>query len=217
VPVLTLITISLPCIIQEALAESGFSVTRLNTYNTSAVKSVAPGLLEAAVGAQVVTFGSPSAVKAWVELVGLQVRSRGGARRGEMRTKNKQLLSSTKAVALACMSVPLRGSHLSPCHDNEVLSDDDHSVHDALGFSLLQTASEKLSVCTLHTPRALQTASEKLSVCIGTTSARACDAAGLPRARIFYPESPGVEGWIEAVLRAFKEHGIAYGHQNVTA
>jgi len=103
VPVLTLITISLPCIIQEALAESGFSVTRLNTYNTTAVKSVAPGLLEAAVGAQVVTFGSPSAVKAWVELVGLQVRSRGGARRGEMRTKNKQLLSSTKAVALACM------------------------------------------------------------------------------------------------------------------
>lgn len=60
--------------LQEALGQSGFKVTRMNTYNTSGIKRVAPELLKAALGAQIVTFGSPSAVKAWVDLVGMQVR-----------------------------------------------------------------------------------------------------------------------------------------------
>ena len=46
----------------------------MNTYNTSGVKTVAPELLKAALEARIVTFGSPSAVKAWISLVGLQVR-----------------------------------------------------------------------------------------------------------------------------------------------
>lgn len=39
----------------------------------SGVKGVEPELLQAALSADIVTFGSPSAVKAWVSLVGLEV------------------------------------------------------------------------------------------------------------------------------------------------
>ena len=53
-------------------------VVRMNTYNTSGVKKVAPELLQAALKAPIVTFGSPSAVKAWVALVGLAVSPSGG-------------------------------------------------------------------------------------------------------------------------------------------
>lgn len=61
--------------LQDSLATSGFTVTRLDTYNTSSVASVPPYLLEAAKEAEVVTFGSPSAVKAWVSLVGIDLAS----------------------------------------------------------------------------------------------------------------------------------------------
>ncbi|KAJ9527343.1 hypothetical protein QJQ45_025608 [Haematococcus lacustris] len=59
--------------LQDSLAASGFIVQRLNTYSTSSVSQVAPELLSAAAGAPIVTFGSPTAVKAWVGLVGLKV------------------------------------------------------------------------------------------------------------------------------------------------
>eukprot|EP00878_Enallax_costatus_P004246 GHUV01004476.1.p1 GENE.GHUV01004476.1~~GHUV01004476.1.p1 ORF type:complete len:287 (+),score=66.67 GHUV01004476.1:206-1066(+) len=57
--------------LQDSLAAAGFNVQRINTYNTVGVTNVDKGLLEQAIAADVVTFGSPSAVKAWVALVGL--------------------------------------------------------------------------------------------------------------------------------------------------
>ncbi|GAX79037.1 hypothetical protein CEUSTIGMA_g6477.t1 [Chlamydomonas eustigma] len=63
--------------LQNALTENGYTVTRMNTYNTSGVINVEPEVLQQALTADIVTFGSPSAVKAWVQLVGLEVaRSR---------------------------------------------------------------------------------------------------------------------------------------------
>lgn len=62
--------------LQESLEASGFSVNCIRTYDTVGVKSVDPAALEAALAADVVTFGSPSAVKAWAALVG-EERARG--------------------------------------------------------------------------------------------------------------------------------------------
>ncbi|KAI8463502.1 MAG: tetrapyrrole biosynthesis, uroporphyrinogen III synthase [Monoraphidium minutum] len=56
--------------LQSSLEASGFSVNCIRTYDTVGVKAAEPGVLEAALAADVVTFGSPSAVKAWVALVG---------------------------------------------------------------------------------------------------------------------------------------------------
>jgi uroporphyrinogen-III synthase len=58
--------------LQNGLAEAGFQVRRLHTYDTRPVSGVPDEALAAAKGADVVTFGSPSAVKAWVGLVGLE-------------------------------------------------------------------------------------------------------------------------------------------------
>ncbi|GFR40246.1 hypothetical protein Agub_g817 [Astrephomene gubernaculifera] len=58
--------------LQDSLAAAGWEVTRINTYDTCSVTSVPPEALQAALSAQVVTYGSPSAVKAWVGLVGRQ-------------------------------------------------------------------------------------------------------------------------------------------------
>jgi uroporphyrinogen-III synthase len=46
-------------------------VTRLNTYSTEKVTAVDPDAMALALAADVVTFGSPSAVKAWLALSGL--------------------------------------------------------------------------------------------------------------------------------------------------
>lgn len=109
--------------LQNGLRESGFDVVRLNTYDTKSIGDVPPALLASALEAPVVTFGSPSAVKAWVSLVG-------------------------------------------------------------------QDAAEK-----------------RLSVCIGSTSAKACRAAGLTK--VYFPDAPGIEGWVASVLEAMREAGIA--------
>ena len=45
-------------------------MVRLNTYSTERVASLDPADIARAVAADVVTFGSPSAVRAWVELCG---------------------------------------------------------------------------------------------------------------------------------------------------
>jgi uroporphyrinogen-III synthase len=42
-----------------------------------------------------------------------------------------------------------------------------------------------------------------VSVCIGATSARACEAAGM--ARVLYPDSPGIEGWVDTVREALAQ------------
>eukprot|EP00877_Chromochloris_zofingiensis_P009438 jgi/Chrzof1/4748/Cz14g24240.t1_UROS1[v5.2] len=58
--------------LQDSLTGSGFSVKRINTYDTVPVSDVPPELLQEAMAADIITFGSPSAVKAWVSLVGLE-------------------------------------------------------------------------------------------------------------------------------------------------
>jgi uroporphyrinogen-III synthase len=102
-----------PGTVQAGLEARGFSVQRLNTYDTGAARW-SPAEAAAAAQAAVATFGSPSAVKAWA------------AQRG------------TEA----------------------------HSA---------------------------------LAACIGETSATACRAAGWSEAAVFWPEKPGMEGWVKAV------------------
>ncbi|MQM00459.1 hypothetical protein Taro_033198 [Colocasia esculenta] len=55
--------------IEEGLSVRGFVVTRLNTYNTVPVDEVDPMVLRQAVSAPVVAVASPSAVRAWVNLI----------------------------------------------------------------------------------------------------------------------------------------------------
>ena len=55
---------------QEGLEQRGFTVRRLNTYNTVPVESLSPADLDAARSASVAAFASPSAVKSWLALVG---------------------------------------------------------------------------------------------------------------------------------------------------
>ena len=58
--------------LQSGLEHRGCQVVRLNTYNTVPVASLDPKQLAAAQQAQVLAVASPSAVKAWVKLAGLQ-------------------------------------------------------------------------------------------------------------------------------------------------
>jgi uroporphyrinogen-III synthase len=46
--------------------------------------------------------------------------------------------------------------------------------------------------------------SSVLAACIGETSAQACREEGWPEERIFYPDQPGIAGWVEAVQEATK-------------
>jgi uroporphyrinogen-III synthase len=55
---------------QSGLAERGFEVVRLNTYDTLPVDSLPADVLGTAQRADVVAFASPSAVKAWHKLAG---------------------------------------------------------------------------------------------------------------------------------------------------
>lgn len=43
-----------------------------------------------------------------------------------------------------------------------------------------------------------------LAACIGETSATACREMGWPEDRIFYPEKPGIDGWVKAVEEAMQ-------------
>ncbi|KAF5837730.1 tetrapyrrole biosynthesis, uroporphyrinogen III synthase [Dunaliella salina] len=112
--------------LQDSLQASGFQVDRMDTYDTRGVSSAPEDLLGKALAADIVTFGSPSAVKAWVSLAGLE------------------------------------------------------------------------------------TAKDKVNVCIGSTSARACEAAGL--SKVYFPEAPGIEGWVECVVqqcRSLQSSGVS--------
>lgn len=50
-----------------------------------------------------------------------------------------------------------------------------------------------------------------LAACIGETSAEACRKSGWGEDEIFYPEKPGIEGWVEAIEEAL-EHESAVTH-----
>eukprot|EP00898_Chlorokybus_atmophyticus_P008657 jgi/Chlat1/8793/Chrsp90S00887 len=56
--------------IEAGLKARGFHITRLNTYNTRSVSHIDASLKTAAASAPVAAFGSPTAVRAWIELLG---------------------------------------------------------------------------------------------------------------------------------------------------
>jgi len=62
--------------LQDGLEARGCIVTRLNTYNTVKVSEVPADLLKLAAASDVITIGSPSAVKAWVTIAGQEVAER---------------------------------------------------------------------------------------------------------------------------------------------
>ncbi|XP_019152742.1 PREDICTED: uroporphyrinogen-III synthase, chloroplastic isoform X1 [Ipomoea nil] len=55
--------------IEEGLSKRGFEVTRLNTYTTAPIQHVDEALLKIALCAPVVAVASPSAIRAWANLV----------------------------------------------------------------------------------------------------------------------------------------------------
>ncbi|XP_024022972.1 uroporphyrinogen-III synthase, chloroplastic isoform X2 [Morus notabilis] len=55
--------------IEDGLSNRGFEVTRLNTYTTAPVQDVDQKVFEQALSAPVVTVASPSAIRAWVNLL----------------------------------------------------------------------------------------------------------------------------------------------------
>lgn len=59
-------------IVQAGLTARGFTVERLNTYNTVPVEALPALELAAARGAKVWAFASPSAIKAWLACAGGQ-------------------------------------------------------------------------------------------------------------------------------------------------
>lgn len=103
--------------LETGLLARGFEVIRLNTYSTDSVKVIDPSVLALAVAAPVVALASPTAVRAWVDLIDL----------------------STWVGAAAC---------------------------------------------------------------IGQTSAVAAQKAGLKR--VFYPDNPGIDGWVQSILDALE-------------
>ncbi|CAH2060795.1 unnamed protein product [Thlaspi arvense] len=61
--------LSMICILEEGLSRRGFEVLRLNTYTTVPVQSVDAMLLQQALSAPVLAVASPSAVRAWMNLI----------------------------------------------------------------------------------------------------------------------------------------------------
>lgn len=47
-----------------------------------------------------------------------------------------------------------------------------------------------------------------LAACIGETSAQACRDRGLAEEQIFYPEKPGIPGWVDAIQEAIESLAI---------
>lgn len=72
-------------------------------------------------------------------------------------------------------------------------------------------SSNKVQVACFASPSAvkgwLQNTEENtkvLAACIGETSAVACKELGWDENQIFYPEAPGLEGWVEAIQKAIE-------------
>lgn len=104
--------------IEHSLSERGFQVTRLNTYSTVPIQEVNQAMLAEAALAPVVAVASPSAVRAWANII-------------------SKFESWNGALA-----------------------------------------------------------------CIGETSASAAREAGLQK--IYYPENPGFEGWVQSIMEALR-------------
>ncbi|XP_058097052.1 uroporphyrinogen-III synthase, chloroplastic [Magnolia sinica] len=106
--------------IEEGLSDRGFEVTRLNTYSTVPVRNVDQTFLTQALSAPVVAVASPSAIRAWVNLI-----------------------------------------PKSESWNNSI-------------------------------------------ACIGETTALAAKRSGLKN--VYYPENPGVDGWVDSIMEALRVH-----------
>ncbi|VVA98546.1 unnamed protein product [Arabis nemorensis] len=106
--------------IEDGLSSRGFEVLRLNTYTTIPVQSVDAMLLQQALSAPVLSVASPSAIRAWINLI-----------------QNVEQWSNYVA-------------------------------------------------------------------CIGETTASAAKRLGLKN--VYYPEQPGIEGWVESIMEALDAH-----------
>jgi uroporphyrinogen-III synthase len=73
-----------------------------------------------------------------------------------------------------------------------------------------QEVASRTTVAAFGSPSAVKTWAERLgarsclAACIGETSASACRRLGWEDSSIFYPESPGMEGWAAAVEAAIE-------------
>ncbi|KAJ0246368.1 Uroporphyrinogen-III synthase [Hirschfeldia incana] len=106
--------------IEEGLSRRGFDVLRLNTYTTVPVQSVDSMLLQQALSAPVLSVASPSAIRAWMNLI-----------------ENEKHWSNSVA-------------------------------------------------------------------CIGETTASAARRLGFKK--VYHPEQPGLEGWVESIMEALVAH-----------
>lgn len=106
--------------IEEGLSRRGFDVLRLNTYTTVPVQSVDAMLLQQAMSAPVLSVASPSALRAWMNLI-----------------ENEKEWSNNLA-------------------------------------------------------------------CIGETTASAARRLGFKK--VYHPEQPGLEGWVESIMEALVAH-----------
>lgn len=106
--------------IEEGLSRRGFDVLRLNTYTTVPVQSVDATLLQQALSAPVLSVASPSAIRAWMNLI-----------------QNEKQWSNNVA-------------------------------------------------------------------CIGETTASAARRLGFKK--VYHPEQPGLEGWVDSIMEALTAH-----------
>ncbi|CAF2049289.1 hypothetical protein HID58_035971 [Brassica napus] len=106
--------------IEEGLSRRGFEVLRLNTYTTVPVQSVDATLLQQALSAPVLSVASPSAIRAWMNLI-----------------QNEKQWSNNIA-------------------------------------------------------------------CIGETTASAARRLGFKK--VYHPEQPGLEGWVDSIMEALTAH-----------
>ncbi|CAM9290048.1 unnamed protein product [Phaeothamnion confervicola] len=73
-----------------------------------------------------------------------------------------------------------------------------------------EAAAATAAVAAFGSPSAVKTWAARrgvagcLAACIGETSAVACRKQGWPEEAIFYPEQPGMDGWVAAVARALQ-------------
>jgi uroporphyrinogen-III synthase len=74
-------------------------------------------------------------------------------------------------------------------------------------------AAAQAAVATFGSPSAVKAwaaqrgteAHSALAACIGETSATACRAAGWSEAAVFWPEKPGMKGWVKAIEAALQK------------
>ncbi|CAM9484237.1 unnamed protein product, partial [Discosporangium mesarthrocarpum] len=90
----------------------------------------------------------------------------------------------------------------------EVQRLDTYNTVPAAWGAVEETDAGCAAVAAFGSPSAVKTWAARVgteraaAACIGETSARACQAEGWADSQIFYPDKPGIEGWVQAVRDA---------------